>query len=80
MRGEFRALHKILQDEENYALDQLKREQQEELEKVHHHLDPIERALRDLEENIRMLEKTSSTTEQNSLTEVKGELNYSHYL
>lgn len=70
VRGEFRALHQILQDEEDYALDQLKREQQEALEKVHHHLEPIERALRDLEENIRMLEKISSTTEQNTLTEL----------
>lgn len=70
VRGEFRALHQILQDEEEYALEQLKREQHEELEKVRHHLEPIERALRDLEENIRMLEKASSTIEQNTLTQL----------
>lgn len=70
VRGEFRALHQILQDEEEYALEQLKREQHEELEKVRHHLEPIERALRDLEENIRMLEQVSSTTEKKTVTQL----------
>lgn len=70
VRGEFRALHQILQEEEDYALEQLRRAQTEEVERVHHHLEPIERALRDLEENIRMLEKASSTTEQNTLTQL----------
>lgn len=70
VRGEFRVLHQILQDEEDYVLEQLKREQHEELEKVRNHLEPIERALRDFEENIRMLEKANSTSEQNTLTQL----------
>lgn len=70
VRGEFRALHQILQGEEEYALEQLKREKHEELEMVRHHLEPIERALRDLEENIRMLEQVSSTIDQDTMTQL----------
>uniref|UniRef100_A0A8C6TDE7 Tripartite motif containing 105 n=1 Tax=Neogobius melanostomus TaxID=47308 RepID=A0A8C6TDE7_9GOBI len=73
VRGEFRALRQILQDEEDYALEQLKKEQDEELEKVRHHLELIERALRDIEENIRMLEKASSTIETNDPLWVQNE-------
>lgn len=51
-------------------LEQLKREQQEELEKVQHHLDPIEKTLKDLEENIRELEKARSATEKTTMTQV----------
>uniref|UniRef100_A0A3B4AF85 Uncharacterized protein n=1 Tax=Periophthalmus magnuspinnatus TaxID=409849 RepID=A0A3B4AF85_9GOBI len=72
VRAEFRALHQILQDEEDYALEQLKREEQEELEKVLHHLEPTEKALKDLEENIKVLEKASSPSEQPTLTQVKS--------
>ncbi|KAJ0003016.1 hypothetical protein NQD34_008165 [Periophthalmus magnuspinnatus] len=70
VRAEFRALHQILQDEEDYALEQLKREEQEELEKVLHHLEPTEKALKDLEENIKVLEKASSPSEQPTLTQL----------
>ncbi|XP_072294017.1 tripartite motif containing 105 [Eucyclogobius newberryi] len=71
LRGDFRALRQILQEEEDYALEKLKREQHEELEKVRLHLEPAETALRNLEENINMLEQATSTTEQTILTQVK---------
>ncbi|CAL9706899.1 unnamed protein product [Knipowitschia caucasica] len=70
VRGEFRALRQILQEEEDCALGQLKREQHEELEKVRHHLEPTEKALKDLEENIKVLENTNRTMEQSSLTQL----------
>lgn len=70
VHGEFRALHQILHDEETYVLEQLKREQQEELEKVQHHLDPIEKTLKDLEENIRELEKARGATEKTTMTQL----------
>ncbi|CAJ1058114.1 tripartite motif containing 105 [Xyrichtys novacula] len=70
VKGEFRALHQILQDEETCMLEQLRREQEEELEKVQHHLEAIEVALRELEENIRVLQQASVDTENVVVTEL----------
>ncbi|XP_074530265.1 tripartite motif containing 105 [Halichoeres trimaculatus] len=70
VKGEFRALHQILQDEETYMLEQLRREQEEELEKVQHHLEAIEVALRELEENMRVLQQASADTENVVVTEL----------
>lgn len=47
-------------------LDQLRREQEEELEKVQHHLQAAESAMRELENNIKLLQQSN-----NSLTEVE---------
>ncbi|XP_069553060.1 tripartite motif containing 105 [Brachyistius frenatus] len=55
VKGEFRALHQILHDEETGLLEQLKREQEEELEKVQRHLEASELAVRQLEDNMRAL-------------------------
>ncbi|KAM7000254.1 tripartite motif containing 105 [Tautogolabrus adspersus] len=70
VKGEFRALHQILQDEETCVLEQLRREQEEELEKVQHHLEAIELALRELEENMRVLQQASADTENVVVTEL----------
>ncbi|XP_030252628.1 tripartite motif containing 105 [Sparus aurata] len=70
VKGEFRALHQILQDEETCMLEQLKREQEEELEKVQHHLDAVELAVKGLEDNIRTLRQASATTENTVLSEL----------
>lgn len=72
VKGEFRALHQILQDEETCVLEQLKREQEEELEKVQHHLDAVELAVKGLEDNIRTLRQASATTENTVLSEVRS--------
>lgn len=74
VEGEFRALHQILQEEETRLLEQLRKEQVEELEKVQHHLEAAELAMRELEENIRMLQKASDAAENTLLTEVKAQL------
>lgn len=71
IKGEFRALHQILHDEENCMLEQLRKEQQEELEKVQRHLEAAEMAVRELEENIRLLQKANAATENIVLTEVR---------
>lgn len=71
IKGEFRALHQILHDEENCVLEQLRKEQQEELEKVQRHLEAAELAMRELEENIRVLQKANAATENVVLTEVR---------
>lgn len=70
--GEFRALHQILHDEESMVLEQLRKEQQEELEKVQRHLEAAELAMRDLEDNIRALERASVDTENVVVTEVRS--------
>uniref|UniRef100_UPI0037E8C943 tripartite motif containing 105 n=1 Tax=Semicossyphus pulcher TaxID=241346 RepID=UPI0037E8C943 len=70
VKGEFRALHQILLDEETCVLEQLRREQEEELGKVQHHLEAIELALRELEENMRMLQQASADTESVVVTEL----------
>ncbi|KAM9741442.1 tripartite motif containing 105 [Menidia menidia] len=57
VKGEFRALHQILQDEETCLLEQLRREQEEELEKTRRHLEDSEAAMRELENNLRVLEQ-----------------------
>ncbi|XP_070692449.1 tripartite motif containing 105 isoform X2 [Pempheris klunzingeri] len=68
--GEFRALHQILHDEEACVLEQLRREQEEELEKVQRHLEATELAVRELEDNMRALQQASAATENIVLTEV----------
>ena len=55
-------------------LEQLKREQEEELDKVQHHLEAVELAVRELEDNIRMLRQASATTENTVLSEVRSPL------
>ncbi|XP_076594436.1 tripartite motif containing 105 isoform X2 [Chaetodon auriga] len=71
VKGEFRALHQILQDEEACVLEQLRREQEEELEKVQRHLEAVELAVRELEDNLRALQQASTATECVVLTEVR---------
>ncbi|KAF7227961.1 transcript variant X2 [Nothobranchius furzeri] len=66
VKGEFRALHQILQDEETCMLEQLRREQEEELQKVQRHLEASELSVRELENNIRLLQQANG-----SLTEVE---------
>ncbi|XP_070819588.1 tripartite motif containing 105 isoform X1 [Chaetodon trifascialis] len=70
VKGEFRALHQILQDEEACVLEQLRREQEEELEKVQRHLEAVELAVRELEDNLRVLKQASAATESVVLTEL----------
>ncbi|XP_058505212.1 tripartite motif containing 105 [Solea solea] len=70
VRGEFGALRQILHDEETRMLEQLRREQEEELEKVQHHLEAFKLAMREVEENMRVLEEASATTENMVLTEL----------
>lgn len=72
VKGEFRALHQILQDEEACVLEQLRREQEEELEKVQRHLEAVELAVRELEDNLRVLKQASAATESVVLTEVRS--------
>ncbi|XP_026186990.1 tripartite motif containing 105 [Mastacembelus armatus] len=69
IRGEFRALHQILLDEETYMLDHIRREQEEELEKVLRHLESVKAAVRELEENMSVLQQASVATENRVLTE-----------
>lgn len=77
VKGEFRALHQILHDEETCVLEQLRREQEEELERVQRHLEATELAVRELEENMRALQQASADTENVVLTEVRslGQIN-----
>ncbi|XP_031175495.1 tripartite motif containing 105 [Sander lucioperca] len=70
VKGEFRALYQILHDEETCALEQLRREQEEELEKVQRHLEATEMAVRELEDNMRALQQASAATENIILTEL----------
>lgn len=53
-------------------LEQLRKEQEEELEKVQHHLEAAELAMRDLEDNMRALQQASADTENVVLTEVRS--------
>ncbi|XP_068596348.1 tripartite motif containing 105 [Brachionichthys hirsutus] len=69
VKGEFGALHQILHDEETFVLEQLRREQEEETEKVRRHLEAVERAMRELEENIKALQRASAVSEDVVLTE-----------
>lgn len=72
IKGEFRALHQILHDEETCVLEQLRKEQEEELEKVQHHLEAAELAMKELEDNMRALQQASAATENVILTEVRS--------
>lgn len=67
VKSEFRALHQTLQEEENCMLDQLRREEEEELEKVRRHLEATEQAMKELENNIKLLQQSNTT-----LAEVKA--------
>lgn len=71
VKGEFRALHQILHDEELCMLEQLRREQEEELEKVQRHLEVTERAVRELEENMTALQQACTANENTVLIEVR---------
>lgn len=71
VKGEFRALHQILHDQESCLLEQLRAEQEEELEKVQRHLEAVEMVIRDLEENIRVLQKAAAVAQSAVLTEVR---------
>ncbi|XP_018531134.1 tripartite motif containing 105 [Lates calcarifer] len=70
VKGEFRALHQILHDEEMCMLEQLRREQEEELEKVQRHLEAVKLAVRELEENIKALQQASAATDNIILSEL----------
>lgn len=74
VKGEFRALHQILHDQETCVLEQLRREHEEELEKVQRHLVAMELAVRELEDNMRALQQASTDTENIVLTEVTRQL------
>ncbi|KAL3972794.1 tetraspanin-8 [Sarotherodon galilaeus] len=70
VKSEFQALHQILHDEEACTLEQLRREQEEELVKVQHHLEVTERAVKELEDNIKALQEASAATQDIVLTEL----------
>ncbi|XP_031601030.1 tripartite motif containing 105 [Oreochromis aureus] len=70
VKSEFQALHQILHDEEACTLEQLRREQEEELVKVQHHLEVTERAAKELEDNIKALQEASAPTQDIVLTEL----------
>ncbi|XP_045887535.1 tripartite motif containing 105 [Micropterus dolomieu] len=70
VKGEFRVLHQILHEEEACVLEQLMREQEEELEKVQRHLEATEVAVRELEENTRALRQASAAAENGVLAEL----------
>lgn len=70
VKEEFRALHQILLDEEACPLEQLRREEEEELEKVRRHLEATELAVRELEDGIKALQQASAATENIVLAEV----------
>lgn len=74
IKGEFGALHQILHDEESCVLEQLRKEQQEELEKVQRHLEAAELATRELEDNMRALQQASAAAENVVPTEVRSRL------
>ncbi|XP_041846375.1 tripartite motif containing 105 [Melanotaenia boesemani] len=57
VKGDFRALHQILEEEETCMLEQLRRKQEEELEKVQRHLEVLELAMRELENNMQVLQR-----------------------
>nr|XP_004541080.3 zinc-binding protein A33 [Maylandia zebra]XP_023010308.2 zinc-binding protein A33 [Maylandia zebra]XP_023010309.2 zinc-binding protein A33 [Maylandia zebra]XP_023010310.2 zinc-binding protein A33 [Maylandia zebra] len=70
VKSEFQALHQILHDEEACTLEQLRREQEEELVKVQHHLEVTEQAAKELEDNIKALQEASTATQDIVLTEL----------
>nr|XP_046262724.1 tripartite motif containing 105 [Scatophagus argus] len=70
VKGEFQALFQILHNEEACLLEQLRREQEEELEKVQRHLEAVELAIRELEDNMRELHQAKAATENVVLTEL----------
>ncbi|XP_033948944.1 LOW QUALITY PROTEIN: tripartite motif containing 105 [Pseudochaenichthys georgianus] len=70
VKGEFAALHQILQDEEVCMLEQLRREQGEEVERVQRHMEAMELAVRQLEENMRVLHQASADNENIVLTQL----------
>lgn len=71
VKGDFQALHQVLHDQESCLLEQLRVEQEEELEKVQHHLEAVEVAVRDLEDNMRVLQKAAAVAQSAVLTEVR---------
>lgn len=72
VKGEFRALYQTLHDEEICMLEQLMREEEEELGKVQRHLEAMEVAVKELEDNIQVLQQASAGTENIVLTEVRA--------
>lgn len=53
-------------------LEQLKKEQADELEKVQRHLEVAEQGLRGLEDNLRVLQKASAAADSEIMTEVRA--------
>lgn len=80
VKSEFQALHQILHDEEACTLEQLRREQEEELVKVQHHLEVTEQAAKELEDNIKALQEASTATQDIVLTEVGIENNVTLFI
>lgn len=74
IKGDFRALHQILHDEEARLLERLKKEQVEELEKVQRHVEAAELGQRELEENLRVLQQASTAADSMIVTEVTRRL------
>lgn len=71
IKGEFRALHQILEEEETSMLEQVTREQEEQLESAQRHLEATESAIRDLEENMQVLQQFSSAMDDIEPGEVR---------
>lgn len=72
IKGDFRALHQILHEEEACLLEQLKKEQAEELGKVQRHLEAAEQGVTALEENLRVLQKASAAADSELMAEVRA--------
>lgn len=53
-------------------LDQLKREEAEELEKVQRHLEAAELAIRELENNVKLLQESNITLTEVELSQSKS--------
>ncbi|XP_029021516.1 tripartite motif containing 105 isoform X2 [Betta splendens] len=70
VQGDFQALRQILHSEETRMLEQIKREQDEEVKKVQHHLEATKLAVRELEENMKTLQQASGAPENVVLTEL----------
>ncbi|XP_028316269.1 tripartite motif containing 105 [Gouania willdenowi] len=69
VKGDFQALHQILFDEERCMLEQLRQEQEEEVEKVLHHLEAVESSVRVLEKNMQTLQQSAVDFRTGDLTE-----------
>ncbi|XP_062856927.1 tripartite motif containing 105 [Trichomycterus rosablanca] len=61
VRGDFQALHRLLQAEEEAVTDQLKRDQEEIEQSIEGHLTALHAAVRELEQSVSALQSATST-------------------